>query len=122
MNPPFFAGILLQRVTRPPAWSWHAVFQLTLALPMFLLVACSTLAPEKPTVCPVHKVPLEEELVTSHTGSPRFEYEKAHDQLFPFSGTRFSGDFQTRTEYSNLPVCPECRREEQKWLKENRWK
>jgi hypothetical protein len=89
---------------------------------LLLLAACSTVAPEKPTVCPVHKVPLEEELVLSHPGSPRFEYEKAHDQLFPYSGTRFTGDFQTRNEYSNLLVCPECRREEQKWLKENRWK
>ena len=82
---------------------------------------CSTFQTEKPTECPIHHVPLHEELVVPRTGERTLELEKAGKAEFPYSGAVYNGQIAP----SNISmierglVCPECRRAETKWLREH---
>ena len=95
-----------------------------LASSMVLVLAggCAT-ARDDATTCPVHNRPLESELVILRNGQGRYEYQKAREKDFPFSGTVFTNSnspMQTQ-QHGQAKVCQECRRAEMKWNRDNLW-
>jgi len=94
-----------------------------LALAALLLAAgCAALQSSAPSRCPVHDVAMVRALAEMRSGAPSSEYEKARRELFPYPETQYGAEFTApgRVDMVAVPICPECRRAEFKWTRENR--
>lgn len=94
-----------------------------LALGALLLASgCAALQSSAPSRCPVHDVEMARALAEVRSGAPSSEYEKARRELFPYPETQYGAEFTApgRVDMVAVPICPECRRAEFKWTRENR--
>jgi hypothetical protein len=72
---------------------------------------------EPPTVCEVHDLPLQEDVVPVSYGFPNMEFRQAQYFEFPHAEvTHHGGCMVTDTRQAKVNYCPECRKAYEAWV------